>query len=106
MVTVNIGGNATRWDFIIHIVAGAVGYNIFTFHPPGLFYCLAFTVVVQGLDMLRIHFTTKIRVLRSPSHKMEEQLENLKGPLYFYKLAQLFVMKVVFYGLVTLVSGY
>lgn len=92
-------------NLFVHIIAGVVGYKIFSFQSPGLIYCLAMTIVLQGLDMFRFHSNTKKRVLRAPSQLREKQLENLKGKVYFFKLAQIYVTKVVFYGLVTLVAS-
>jgi len=99
------GGNIMIWNLFIHIIAGAIGYRIFSFKSPGLIYCLGMTIVLQGLDMIRFHSNTKKRVFRTPPHIREKQLENLKGSVYFYKLAQVYVAKVVFYGLVTLLAS-
>ena len=93
------------WNLFIHIIAGIVGYRIFAFQYPGFVYCLAMTVVIQGIDMFRIHYSTKKRILRESPHIRNRQLKNLKDSAYFYKLAQIYILKVIFYGLVTLVSS-
>ncbi len=86
------------WNLFIHIIGGAVGYKIFSFQAPGLFYCLAITIVIQGLDMFRYNFNMR---KRAPPFARE----NMKGAVYLYKLAQIYVVKVLFYGLVTLVTS-
>lgn len=93
------------WNLFIHIIAGIVGYRIFAFQYPGFVYCLVMTVVIQGIDMFRIHCSTKKHILRASPHIRDRQLKDLKGSGYFYKLAQIYVAKIVFYGLVILVSS-
>lgn len=70
----------------------------------GIMTCSVITCIVQGIDMLRIYRTTIARINQQPPHIQEEQMKTFRNrmPLTF---PQLFVMKVIGYGLLTLVTA-
>ena len=93
------------WNIILHIIAGAVGYGIFTFRYPGFLYCLAVTVVVQGIDMFRYYSRIKKRIDESSGKVREKEMKKFKNVRGFFISTLWYIMKVIFYGLITLVSA-
>ena len=79
------------WNLAIHSAAGYFGSNVFTWDSSGLQACLIVTAIVQGIDMFRF-------ILQATSGPMEPQSQ---GTL-IWKSAQMYVMKILFYGSITL----
>lgn len=92
------------WNIGLHIIAGLVGANIFTWTGVGIMSCVFITCVVQGIDMLRIYRTTIKRINQQPPHIQEEQMKTFRKRMHV-TFPQLFVMKVIGYGLITLVTA-
>jgi len=94
------------WNLILHSAAGAAGYGIFTFHYPGILYCLGITVIVQGIDMFRYYSKLKNRISESSGKSRSKMLKKYKSLPGFILAVLWFLMKVVFYGLLTLVTAF
>ncbi|MBS1258119.1 MAG: hypothetical protein MAG551_01172 [Candidatus Scalindua arabica] len=92
------------WNIGLHIIAGLFGTKIFVWTVTGILTCVAITCFVQSIDMLRIYRTTMTRINQQPPHIKDEQIKAFKQrlPIAF---PQLFIMKVIGYGLVTLISA-
>lgn len=92
------------WNHSLHIVAGVLGANIFLWSGSGVLATLILAVVAQAIDIVRMYFYHRNRILAAPEDVRDEQMANFKqGALY--KFAQLYVVKVIWYGLVTLVAA-
>ena len=64
--------------------------------------------ITQAIDMVRLHIYSRKRFLATPEYIRED--DNLRGtppgsPRYWSKVAQLYVAKVIWYGLATLVAA-
>jgi hypothetical protein len=79
------------WNLTLHAGAGYFGSNIFTWDESGIKICLIATAIVQGIDMFRF-------ILQATSGPMQPQSQ---GTL-IWKSAQMYVMKIIFYGAITL----
>ena len=92
------------WNLGLHIIAGVFGREIFTWTFEGFMWCIAITAIVQGIDMLRLYSTTVKRIRQQPTHIQDKQMQTFKKrlPVTF---PQLFIAKLVGYGLVTLVAA-
>lgn len=92
------------WNIGLHIIVGLFGTKIFVWTLTGIITCLVITCFVQGIDMLRIYRTTITRINQQSPHIQEEQMRAFKQrlPITF---PQLFIMKVIGYGLITLISA-
>ncbi len=92
------------WNLGLHIIAGLFGANIFTWTGVGIMTCAVITCIVQGIDMFRIYHTTIKRINRQPPNIQMEQMKTFRKrmPITF---PQLFVTKVIGYGLVTLATA-
>jgi len=93
------------WNHALHIVAGVFGANIFIWSGAGILISAIVASTTQAIDIGRMYFYHRNRVLTAPAEVREEQIMNFKqGALY--KFAQLYVAKVIWYGLVTLVAAH
>lgn len=92
------------WNLGLQIIVGLFGANIFTWTGVGIMTCAVITCLVQGIDMFRIYNTTIKRINQQPPHIQMEQMKTFKKrmPVTF---PQLFVLKVIGYGLVTLLTA-
>ncbi|MFB4204708.1 hypothetical protein ACEZHJ_12945 [Arhodomonas sp. KWT2] len=89
------------FNLLMHIVAGIFGPQLFTVSSQGILLCLAFTAVVQGVDMRRIYKEHKGYILARPPEVREEQLKTFNERKY-YTFPWLYVTKMLFYGSLTL----
>jgi len=80
----------------LHIWAGIVGSEIFLLSVDGLFFVALLAVVVQGLDTVALYHTYTRLLADSPA-EVRSQLP--------VKVAWLFGLKVVWYGLITLLTA-
>ena len=94
------------WNFLLQGGMGFFGYNIFQFNARGVLWCLVITAFVQGLSTYQIHRNGKQRFLASPPGEAEDWDEHRKKVGYNYKIAQLYVFKVIIYSMVTLAFAY
>ena len=83
------------WNLAIHTAAGYFGSGMFTLDSKGIITCLVITALVQGIDMIRIY------------REIEDRgIVNEVGPqgigTLIYKLVQTYIMKILFYGSITL----
>lgn len=92
------------WNLGLHLLTGIFGSQIFTWTFVGIIWCTILTCVVQGVDMFRIYHITVKRIRQQPPHIQDEQMHTFKkrSPITF---PQLFVVKLIGYGLVTLVTA-
>ncbi len=92
------------WNLGLHIIAGFFGREIFTWTFEGFMWCIAITALVQGIDMFRLYSATVKRIRQQPPHVQDDQMQTFKKrlPITF---PQLFIAKLVGYGLVTLVTA-
>ncbi len=65
---------------------------------------MVLALVTQAIDMIRLHFYIRNRFLANPLNDLNQKSAP-GSPLYWYKLAQWYVFKVIWYGLVTLVAA-
>lgn len=92
------------WSHALHIVVGALGANIFIWSGSGVLMSLVVASITQAIDIVRMYFYHRNRILAAPAEVREEQMMNFKqGALY--RFAQLYVAKVIWYGVVTLVAA-
>jgi hypothetical protein len=85
------------WNSIIHIVAGIFGSNIFNFQFPGIVYPFLLASAVQVFSVTQFH--SKIKSSNPESIAIQ-------GNVYFYKIAQLYIFRIIFYGSITLAAAY
>ena len=69
---------------------------------------MVFALITQTLDMVRLHIYSRKRFLATPEYIREDN--DLRGtppgsPRYWSKVIQLYVVKVIWYGLVSLVAA-
>jgi len=92
------------WNHIIHIVAGIFGASIFLWTGDGILLSAIIAALSQATDTIRMYFYHKNHILSAPEGVREEQMHNFKeGALY--KFAQLYIVKVIWYGVVTLITA-
>jgi hypothetical protein len=80
----------------LHVWAGIVGSAIFLFSVEGVLFAALLAVVVQGLDTVAFYYTYTRLLADSPA-EVRNQLP--------VKVAWLFAMKVIWYGLITLLTA-
>lgn len=80
----------------LHVWAGIVGSAIFLFSVEGVLFAALLAVVVQGLDTVAFYYTYTRLLADSPA-EVRSQLP--------VKVAWLFAMKVIWYGLITLLTA-
>jgi hypothetical protein len=85
------------WNLLIQIGAGIIGRHLFTFEFNNILSCLILTGIVQLIGTIKFHNFVK--------RNKPESISDKRNP-YFYKLIQLFLVKLIFYTLITLVSAY
>lgn len=96
--------NIMIWNHLIHIIAGIIGYQIFTWSKSGLLICALITAGVQAIDIFRIYFYHKNLILASPLTVKEEKMRVFKDRA-FYIFSQLYIWKVIWYGSVTILAA-
>ncbi len=91
-------------NLLIHIGAGILGRNVFNTSFPGILWCFLFVAIVQGIDMIRVYRYHKKRIDQAAPHLREEQMINFRkrAPII---MPQIYVVKVLLYGAVTLVAA-
>jgi len=94
------GGNVL-WNHFIHVLAGVLGASIFLWSSQGTIAAAILAAVVQGIDAVRMYFYHKRLILQSPSGIKEERMKAFEEGA-IYKLAQIYIVKVAWYGFVTL----
>src|SRR3990172_5609306 len=89
-----------------HLLQAAFGYfarDALTWSTNGVLICLAVTAVVQGIDTARFYsYSTRRLMAERPESSYDGQLAAVKKDAP-YKLAQLWVLKVLWYGGVSMV---
>lgn len=80
----------------VHLWAGVVGSEVFSLSVQGFAFAMLFVGILQGLDTIGFYHTYK-RLLATSSPEVRKEL-----PI---KTAWLFVMKVVWYGSLTMVTA-
>lgn len=93
------------WNHLIHILAGIFGATIFAWSGPGILTTAIVAGLSQAVDTVRMYFYHRNRILKTPPEVREEQIGVFKEGAT-YKLAQLYVVKVVWYGLVILLAAF
>ena len=83
------------WNHAIHLIGGVLGANIITWSVLGVLTSAAFSLFVQGISMIFLHRDFRNRF-------SDEQIPSK----YWYKFAQFYVFKVIWYGLVTLLAAH
>ena len=94
------------WNLLLHIIAGIIGRHIFTLNLRGILWCLLITAMVQGVDMLRLYSYYKKRIEQTTlEHIREEKLRifRKRAPV---TMPQIYIVKVLFFGFVTLAVAY
>ena len=90
------------WNHLLHILFGFFGHNLLTFSKEGLLICFAIAAVVQGIDTMRFYSYSKKRLMaESPSSIHNGHLDAVKKDAP-YKLFQLWLLKVAWYGSVSM----
>ena len=91
-------------NLLVHISAGILGRNIFNINFPGISWCFLFVAIVQGVDMIRVYRYHKKRVDQATPHLREEQMIKFRrrAPII---MPQIYIVKVLLYGAVTLVAA-
>ncbi|MFA4853377.1 MAG: hypothetical protein WC599_12740 [Bacteroidales bacterium] len=95
------------WNLLLHSVMGYLGKDMFTFSTKGFIWLIAITMLVQGIDMFRFYKKQKNLVYKTIDEKArQDKLEHMKTNAHKYKIIQFYLMKVIFYGSVTLFVAY
>ena len=90
------------WNYVFQAVFGFIMRNSLTWTTSGILICLVFTGALQAFDLKRIYSYSKERLLtENPEALINGRLEAYKKGAP-YKLAQLWVFKVLWYGGVTM----
>lgn len=92
------------WNHLLQILAGILANSLFTFSYKGILSAAFVTGMIQLVDTIRIYFYHRNLALKSPDYILEKKLEIFKKGA-IYKLSQLFVIKVIWYGFITLLAA-
>ena len=85
---------------------GFLAHDFLTLSRNGLLICFSITAVVQGIDTMRFYSYSKKRLVTEiPDAINDGQLEAVKKDA-LYKLSQLWLFKVVWYGSVSMFVAY
>ena len=93
------------WNHLLHLIAGIIGSSIFNFTGVGILTTITITAFTQIIDTIRMYRYHKNLILKKPDEIKEEQLHNFKSGA-FYKFFQLYLLKVVWYSLIILLTAY
>jgi hypothetical protein len=94
------------WNHLLHILFGFLGHDLLTLSKGGVLICLAITVAVQGVDTIRFYSYSKNRLITEiPNSIHDGRLEAMKKDA-LYKLSQLWLFKIVWYGGVSMFVAY
>ena len=86
------------WNHLLHAVFGFVARDALTWSTKGLLICFAVTGVVRAIDTARFYsYSTRRLVAERPDAIHDGHLEAVKRGAP-YKLAQLWIAKVLWYG--------
>ena len=92
------------WNHALHLLAGALWANYMTWSGQGVLASTVVALILQAIDTVRLHIYLRRRFLADPLNDLNQ--ESAPGSsLYWYKIAQFYVFKVIWYGLVTLVAA-
>ena len=94
------------WKHVLHLMGGMLGANIMTWSALGVLMSAAFSLLVQAISLGFLHFDVRKRLSAKPQWDLRQTATPPASPLYWYKLAQLYVVKVIWYGLVTLLAAH
>ena len=90
------------WNHLLHGFFGFVAHDFLTLSRRGLLICFTITAVVQGIDIMRFYSYSKKRLITEvPDAIHDGRLEAVKKDAP-YKLLQLWLFKVVWYGCVSM----
>jgi hypothetical protein len=92
------------WNIFLHIGTGIFGANLFYWSKEGIFSCIIIAVLIQGIDIIRVYKYHKNRILTAPENIRENQMRVFTKRAPFF-LFQMYLFKVIFYGLVTMFSA-
>ena len=92
------------WNHALHLIVGVLGANIMTWSAPGVLVSMVLALITQAIDIVRMYLYHRNRILAEPDDIRDEHMLNFKQGVV-YKFAQLYVAKVIWYGLVTLVAA-
>lgn len=90
-------------NHLVHAVFGFIARNNLTWTTSGIIICLIFTGVAQALDLKRMNSSIRNRLIETHPkaiHNGRLEAYDRDAP---YKLAQLWIIKVIWYGSVTMV---
>lgn len=103
-------------NLVIHIIAGVIGVHLFLLNARGITYAMFFSAIIQGMDSLAMYFNYR-KLIQHMYHSMTtsaptDELRNYaKGSgvrtlrVLPYKIAQTFVLKVLWYCAVTVATS-
>lgn len=94
-------------NIIIHIVLGYFGKTVFDFSINGIIWVLVISLVIQGLDMIS-YYRKQIKLVSRTIDETarQEKIGYIKTKAHRLKIFQLYVIKVLFYGALTLFTAY
>ena len=95
------------WSHAIHLFAGVLGEDIMTWSVPGVIASLVVASVTQAINTIRLHFYFRRRYLAEPEHIQQRYPRSAPDSLlYWRKVAEFYVWKVIWYGFVTLAAAH
>ena len=91
------------WNHLLHAFFGFLAHDVLTLSRKGLLICFTITAVVQGIDTMRFYSYSKKRLITEvPDAIHDGRLESVNKDS-LYKLPQLWLFKVVWYGCVSMI---
>ncbi len=92
-------------EHLIHIGAGLLWANVFFTSGDGIIIAYTLAAITQAIDIIRMYFFHKNIILSQPPDVREKQLKIFYDGR-FYKFSQVYILKVLWYGSVILITAH
>lgn len=92
------------WNTLLHTVLGVLGHKDFIWSQSGVVLAIIFAGIVQGIDMVRVFRYHHARFFSSPAAERPDEVVSFRHSL-MVKLPQIYLFKVILYGLITLLAA-
>jgi len=92
------------WNFIIHIVIGLLGSEIFTWTVKGVLMSLLIVCVTQPSEMARIYMEGKRKIEKGPAGKQKAELEAFNKQ-FKKELPATLIQNIIMYTAIVLLAA-
>lgn len=91
------------WNLFLYGLLGFFGRNNFNFSLKGIKWLIGIILILQLIDMIRLHYKQKNLVSRTiDKTEREKRLIHLSSTSYKLKLIQVYIFSIIMYGGYTL----